>query len=152
MNFKEAENNSQCYEEGTGLGSQRCSRDREEKTCQKLPGKAQWKIIKKCPLTLNIMVFTAFSNRNCGSRHVWTGARLRFRNDQEFRNWKQQVQCIEHIIKKKGEGGYSGEIETESRDWAVLFVFNVKLSDTVSVCVHARLILGNYSCIDQRHL
>lgn len=31
MSFKEAENNSQCYEEDTGLGSQRCSREREKK-------------------------------------------------------------------------------------------------------------------------
>lgn len=34
---------------------------------------------KKCPLTLNIMVFIAFSNRNC-DRRVWAGARLQFRN------------------------------------------------------------------------
>lgn len=75
MSFKEAENNSQCYEEGTGLGSQRCSREREKKNLSKATRKGLVENNKKCPLTLNIMAFTAFSNRNC-DRRVWAGARL----------------------------------------------------------------------------
>lgn len=38
MSFKKAENNSQCYEEGTGLGSQRCSRENGKNL-----SKATWK-------------------------------------------------------------------------------------------------------------
>lgn len=62
MSFKEAENNSQCYEEDTGLGSQRCSREREKKkNLSKATRKGLVENNKKCPLTLNIMVFLLHS-------------------------------------------------------------------------------------------
>lgn len=64
------------------------------------------------------MLFNAFSNRNCG-RCIRAGAKLWFRNDWEFRSWKQQVYCIEHTNKKKGEAEY---LEAESRDQVVLFL------------------------------